>query len=278
MRKKIFAIMAVAVAMLAITSCNNTGNDTQGESIINRLFGNKTGVIFKEFTDSASIPLDSLSNESPKFTSKVILKVADSNNKEIEKRINKVITYRAFGYDSINVKGAFNAFAEEMRDEYMLLRPEYLNEKDVNNNSPWFNYNFDITGYDSRGYNNIINYTIQTIYFTGGNHGNEVYTLINFDPETGSEVTLQQLFNENYEEVLIDRLTNKLAQKIGATSTEDIQEKGYLLFNDMYITDNFLLEKDSMIFLYNNYDIAPYSQGKTRLAFSYNELKDIMKQ
>ncbi len=272
--------MAYAVVISMITACkDNTRKSGGNENSGTDLFANGETVVFEEFADSASIKLDSLNDESPKFTSKVHLKTAKSKNKEVEDKINSAITYRAFGHnDSLGVKEAYDAFIKEMKDEYMLLRPEYLNEKDIDGNAPWFNYNFDVTGYNEIGHNNIINYKITTIYYTGGAHGNEVYTFINFDPETGEEITLQQLFKENYEEVLTDRLTNKLAKHIGASSVEDIQEKGYLVFNDMYATDNFALEKDSIIFFYNNYDIAPYSQGKTRLAFSYEELKDIMKE
>lgn len=45
----------------------------------------------------------------------------------------------------------------------------------------------------------------------------------------------------------------------------------------MYVTNNFILGKDSIFFLYNNYEIAPYYKGRSRIGFDYDELKDLLK-
>ena len=93
----------------------------------------------------------------------------------------------------------------------------------------------------------------------------------------GNEIYLADIFKEGYEEYLCNRLTDALADKIGATSRKDIKEKGYLTFNDIYPTENFMMKKDSILFFYNAYDIAPYCMGTTTLGFTYDELSEIMK-
>ena len=52
---------------------------------------------------------------------------------------------------------------------------------------------------------------------------------------------------------------------------------GYLVMNDMYVTENFELGKDTIRFHYNQYDIAPYALGSSDLTFTYEELKDLIK-
>ena len=44
----------------------------------------------------------------------------------------------------------------------------------------------------------------------------------------------------------------------------------------MFASKDFSLEADSVIFYYNEYDIAPYAFGPCQLAISYDELQDII--
>ena len=97
------------------------------------------------------------------------------------------------------------------------------------------------------------------------------------DPETGDEITLNDVFREGYEDFLVNRLTDALADKLGANSRREIMEKGFLTFNDIYPSENFMLKKDSIHFFYNRYDIAPYAAGTTTLSFAYDDLSGIMK-
>ena len=128
-----------------------------------------------------------------------------------------------------------------------------------------------------RGYNGIINYTSTIDTFTGGAHGSFATTMLNFDPATGEVIELSDFFKENYEEVLIDRLIRALIKKSGAKSFEELQEMGYLVLNDMFVTNNFVLGKEEILFHFNHYDIAPYALGTCDLSFTYDELKDIIK-
>lgn len=278
MKKRILFLAAIATIILVSCQDNGQGNEKGKRNILSTIFGNDEKITFEKFEEDTSVPIDSLTPGSPKFTSKITLHTAKCNNKDIENKINNTIIYRAFGYEDMNADSACNKFFNEMKNEYLSLRPEYLNEKSMNGGGEWFNYNYDIDGNAENNGKGVINYTLETNYYTGGSHGAYVLTYINFDAETGNEIGLEDIFKENYEEVLTDRLTNALAKHIGAESLEQIHEKGYLTLNDMYPTENFALESDSIIFFYNNYDIAPYSMGRTRLVFAYEELKDIMKQ
>lgn len=42
---------------------------------------------------------------------------------------------------------------------------------------------------------------------------------------------------------------------------EDLQNEGILNSTNMYVPDNFLLEKNEASFLYNKYDICPLAMG-----------------
>ena len=47
---------------------------------------------------------------------------------------------------------------------------------------------------------------------------------------------------------------------------------------NMYIPDNFLLHKEGVSFLFNRYDIAPYSVGEIVIEIPYEEIGYCLKQ
>ena len=235
-------------------------------------------VTFARYEHIVRIPIDEYAKEAPALRCEFMIEEAESQDKEIEKNINEGIAYAIFGYDGICPKEATDSFIATIKDEYLSLRPEYYNEKAMNSGAEWFNYNYTIKSSVTRGYKDIINYSITTDTYTGGAHGSFTTTLLNFDPATGKEIKLNDFFKDNFEEVLIDRLTRALVKRVGAQSFEELQEMGYLVFNDMFVTDNFELGKDSVRFHYNQYDIAPYALGSSDLTFTYEELKDLIKE
>ena len=61
------------------------------------------------------------------------------------------------------------------------------------------------------------------------------------------------------------------------STIDELCNKGYSLDIDFFITNNFILGNDSMTFLYNRYEIAPYAMGDILISLDYETLKDIMK-
>lgn len=264
--KYIFAIIATLLFAGCSSSDKQSGTTKKAAD-----------VTFALVTKKTVTPIDEYVKEAPQLTCDVQMQLAESSDKELEKRINREIVYTIFGYENIEPQCAADSFFTAMRNEYLSLRPEYYNEKAMNNSAAWFNYSYTIRSNVERGYNGIINYISTIDTFTGGAHGSFATTMLNFDPATGEVIELGDFFKENYEEVLIDRLTRALIKKSGAKSFEELQEMGYLVLNDMFVSNNFVLGKEEILFHYNHYDIAPYALGSCDLSFRYDELKDIIK-
>ena len=72
----------------------------------------------------------------------------------------------------------------------------------------------------------------------------------------------------NLEEIL----RVKVVDRTTLTCVEGLQAVGILLDTDLYVPDNFLLEKEGVTFLYNTYDIAPYYMGRFQLTVPYEEI------
>lgn len=265
--KKCACFLILIVAMIFV-SCNGVVTSADNN-------GNEDKFVVKKLQTVCL--LDSTDNNSPKCETDISIELLESDDKERETKMNNSILNAIFGYENLAPEVAIDSFIAHVNEEYADLRPEYLNEKQINKNAAWFNFSYIINTHVEYGCKDVINYIIHSEYYTGGANSNSAYTIINFDAVSGNEIKLNDIFKEDYEEYLNNRLTDALAEKIGANSRKEIKEKGYLTFNDIYPTENFIMKKDSILFYYNLYEIAPRSAGTTILGFTYDELSIIMK-
>lgn len=128
------------------------------------------------------------------------------------------------------------------------------------------------------GKEGVINYILAEDYFSGGAHPSQMTTILRFDAITGDKIGVYEFFNDTCRVALETKLTQRLMEKVGVPSLDSLHSLGYLAMCDIFISENFLLGKDSIHFLYNQYEIAPYSAGTTRISFSYDELKDLIRK
>ncbi len=250
-----------------LAACNPASDNT----------ARKTNDTFKESKRNCTFILDTTSAKSPKYECMLSIQTIESDNKEREERINNAILRTIFGNGVSSLEAGIDTFLASIRSDYYDLRPEYINEKHINESAEWFNFTYHLNTKADYGRDGTIIYEISCYSHNGGSKPANIYTYINFDPLSGEEIHLADIFKEGYEEHLCNRLTDALAGKIGANSRQEIKAKGYLNFNDIYPTENFLLKRDSIVFFYNPYEIAPPEQGTTTLGFSYDELSDIIK-
>ena len=113
--------------------------------------------------------------------------------------------------------------------------------------------------------------------YTGGAHGGAMESYINFRKKTGKVITCEEFFGKNREAVMKMIKERIIRENECKTENELIEKRGIFSLGDVYISDsNFLLEKDSILFCYNPYDIAPWSEGFTFARLSYGELKGLI--
>ena len=141
----------------------------------------------------------------------------------------------------------------------------------------WF-YNYYIANSEvEKGYKGYINYIIMWEEFTGGAHPSSFYTVLNFNPKTGEEIVLSDILKENYDIELTDILIKNLAKQLQVENIEGIREKGYLYQDcEMFVSNNFILDNEKIVFIYNKYEIAPYALGDIMINVTYDELKDLL--
>ena len=134
-----------------------------------------------------------------------------------------------------------------------------------------------LTGTAELGPRGIINYTLHEDFYGGGAHPTQNYTVVRFRSDDGSPIGLWEVFNDSCEHTLEQLLTRRLMEQHEVKTLEELQQLGYLDMVDMFVPQNFWMQPDSIVFFFNQYDIAPYALGCTSLPFSYEELKPYMR-
>jgi len=149
----------------------------------------------------------------------------------------------------------------------------------------WYNYEFDITSELAKGKNNQFwNYTVSTFQNTGGAHPNTWGKWVNINASNGKALTKEDIFLPGTDKDICNLILKQLIQEANKrletdtiSSMEGLQSAGVLLDTDLYIPDNFLLKEEGITFLYNRYDIAPYSMGDFQLTVPYAEIETYLK-
>jgi hypothetical protein len=87
---------------------------------------------------------------------------------------------------------------------------------------------------------------------------------------------LADVFVPGYERQLSTILQKALCSYTGASNLKELKDQGYLYSMDMFPSENFVLGEETITFIYNPYEIAPYEKGSVELTLSYSDIDDIL--
>ena len=184
-----------------------------------------------------------------------------------------------FGKRTTDVRGAMthfidsviDVFKQENKEQIQYAKEEGFEPRDID-------YEYVInTEVHYGNHRDIIGHFINMYQYTGGAHGGTFITCRNYRLEDGSVITLDDYFKPGYEEVLIPILEKKLLEYAECSSRDELDEHGYFSNEPMFVSENFEIRQDTIDFIYNQYDIAPYSTGITVLSVPEDEIRNIIR-
>ena len=112
--------------------------------------------------------------------------------------------------------------------------------------------------------------------FTGGAHGNYYTQYSCYDIKEGKLLNINDVFD-------ITQL-NRVGQEYflmqrGLQKKADFDDSGYWFEdNKFYLPNNFTIENNSFVFIYNPYEIASYAEGIIEVKIPFNKLKNTIKE
>ena len=132
----------------------------------------------------------------------------------------------------------------------------------------WYGQTYSIVTFMEEGRDGIMGASANYFVDLGGAHPSQWSKWLNFDTNTGQLLTVNDVFElqelENIEDLLHDAV---LKQKVD-------------LYPDTkaFLTENFMLAKEGVRFLYNRYDIAPRSSGSIMVEIPYEVIEPYLKK
>ena len=179
-----------------------------------------------------------------------------------------------------------NAYLADYRNEVgAIFEKERANAYSEEEIPAWFSQTYSLVTFVEEGQGGVINATANYFVDMGGAHPHQWSQWLNFDFVTGRILEKDEVFHleasADIESLLLDKLIRMQAEEnpdMQVNSLEDLQNMGFLQHTNMFIPDNFLLSKRGMRFLFNRYDIAPYSAGEIVIEVPYEEIGHYLKK
>ena len=192
---------------------------------------------------------------------------------------NLDISTYMFGKRTTDVRGAMISFIDSIISDFKKDNKEQIDYAQQEGYEPRdIDYEFVLNTEVHYGNNrDIIGHFIKYYQYTGGAHGGTFITCRNLRLEDGSLVTLDNYFKPGYEKVLLPILENKLLEYAECNSRDELDDHGYFSNEPMFVSENFEIRQDTIDFIYNQYDIAPYSTGITTLSVPEDLIRDIIR-
>ena len=255
--KKFFLLAPVFFLLMG---CGNSEESTQ----------------FDVATSDKNVRLTSEGN-SPSCSVHLEMSYATEANGHKAEIINNIIEKRLLNMQDLTMQQAADSFANMYAANYQQsLLPLYRQDQNDQKKLEWYNYHYILKTSTEQGRNNADVYHIYLDYYEGGAHGINQHLTMNFESATGRQLMLSDLFVPGYEHKLNAILQKALCSYVGVSSLDELKSQGFLYSMDMFPSENFILGKEAITFIYNPYEIAPYEKGSIELTLSYSELDDIL--
>ena len=178
-----------------------------------------------------------------------------------------------------------NTYLADYRNEVgAIFEKERANASSEDEIPAWFSQTYSLVTFVEEGQSGVVNATANYFVDMGGAHPHQWSIWLNFDFVTGRILEKEDVFHleasADIEALLLNKLIRMQAEEhpdMQVNSLEDLQNMGFLQHTNMFIPDNFLLSKRGMLFLFNRYDIAPYSAGEIVIEVPYGEIGHYLK-
>ena len=183
--------------------------------------------------------------------------------------------YLQFGNDSI-----LKVFAASLINEYKITNAPLLEQLDSTAFYSFFNEH-NLEGFSLLNDEKIYSYGINRYVFMGGAHGLTTLNYFNFDLKSGKQIMENDLFEAGFEETLTSLLKTRMVEQ----SNEDPNVETIISLDDSdYWVDaikpnnNFYITDESLNYVFNPYEIAPYYMGITEVIIPFDRIKEILKK
>lgn len=266
MKKLSIPLLLCVLFSISFFSCTSKTVKTEEKDLSKKYYIDKD-------TTKGSLTLD--------FQIEIPVAYCDSN---ILKSVHDTIITYLFGEDYLSVQKdhLLSTVAKDFYDSFIDDNRSVINIKDT---IAGYNLKYEniVSGFSLLSDKKIYVYGIERYIYMGGAHGNETRNFINFDLSTGKTIKEKDIFKNGFEKPLTELIKQQILAECKAAPKEKNSEAIETLDDTDYWIDaikpngNFYITDESINYVYNPYEIAPYSMGQTEVIIPFNKLFDLLK-
>lgn len=175
---------------------------------------------------------------------------------------------------------AVNAYVRTYILQYLNEGPDAIDSygEDMEAAATWMSYEEHVDGKALYNDNGLLCYQVRISSYTGGAHGNtKTYNGV-FDLNQQEALTLERIFEEHSLEELNSQLRQQLALQYGCGSVEELAEKtAFFAPTEIEATDNYFVSDSCISWLFDPYDIAPYSEGEITISLPWDKVQPLLR-
>lgn len=267
-KQKLFIVASLILVGICLTSCFKTNDDTKYDQLE---LDERVYLFAVNDTTMPYAKVDIEFNYPVKF-----------KRKEDLPRLQQIFKGTFFNnqsYDALSPKDALHTYLESYTEEYREIGNQYYEDMgnlEEGNRPSWYWYymqkNNEILFEDD----NVLSYSVQHSEYTGGAHGSlqMLYYIIDLDKLT--TITEEDIFAPNYHQLLTSIIIDRLMKKYKVDTPEMLITEGFFDINDIAPNNNFWVNNEGLHYVYNQYEIAPYSMGPIEVTIPYEDIKSII--
>ena len=158
----------------------------------------------------------------------------------------------------LTVDGLFEVVKKTFKESYIKQnKSRYENNHNYKKACNWIKQKTVDVIYNDE---NILCMSINNYAFTGGNHGITISNFINIDIETGKKIKYNDIFCKEKESSISKLIQQEIRKKYRIEDSQPLSQQGFF-YDTIKPATNIYFTALGVGFVYNVYQIAPYSYG-----------------
>ena len=195
--------------------------------------------------------------------------------------IRKTIIKTLYGdnYISVATDSLAKKYADELVNEYISNNEPLI--KEIKNKVDFrFDNEFALQGFSLLSDKKLFSYGISRYIYMGGIHSLNTRTFFNFDLKTGKVLTEADIFKDSTDAELSELIKLRIIEQSKEDSTLEVITN---LEDTEYWVDaikpngNFYITENSINYVFNPYEIAPFALGETEVVLPYDRVVNLLK-
>lgn len=177
-------------------------------------------------------------------------------------------------YAGMDIQDGFDMYSDNLLKEYRETSLPAVEEfvRETGEAPAGMDWEYSIDARFSGTAIGTVSYTVTKYEYTGGAHGLQTTTAYLFDSRSGEIVSEEDIFAKGYGPELSSLLTAHAAD--GYENPEDL----VLFVDNIEPNGNFYADADGITYIYNPYEIAPYSSDTITITVPWKELEGLLKK